>query len=364
MVAMRIIKKDLKKGILAVKLDGPEDLYWLSFAIKPGDLVTARTTRRFKPEGQQRPDSGERVPVTLTLEVEKVEVDSTGGSMRILGVVRRAPEWLGIQGKHHSIEVAPGSQLTISKEHWDDVALEVIERAEQSTLSPKVLVIALDDREATIATISRFKVTPEVSLRASRRADARSRRADSIISKEFFSELSEIINRLVERHSPEAVVVAGPGFFKEEFAKHLTERFPEIASKIRVVDASSATLSGVYEVLKRGEVDRVARELSVSTDAKLIEKFLADLSKGSRLVAYGADHVRTALSYGAVETILISSHMVFDQRKRDLSKELLELCKKTRAEFRIVDSETEPGQVLDSLGGVVAFLRFPVEEQS
>ena len=362
MVPMRVIKRDLKKGILTIKVDGPEDLYWLSFVIRPGDLITARTTRRFKPEGQQRPDSGERVPVTITLEAEKVEVDSTGGSMRILGVVRRAPDWLGIQGKHHSIEISPGSQLTISKDSWDDVALDIIERAEQSTLSPKVLVIVLDDREATVATISRFKVTPEVALRASKRADLRARRAESIISREFFSELSQVVGRLNERYSPEAIIIAGPGFFKEEFAKYLSERLPEVASKIRVVDASSATLSGVYEVLKRGEVDKVARELSVSTDAKLLEKFLADLSKGSRLIAYGPEQVKAALAYGAVETLLISSRTVFDQLRMEFSKELLELCKRTRAEFRIVDSETEPGQVLDSLGGVIAFLRFPIEE--
>ena len=362
MIRMRVLKRDERKGIVTVKVDGQEDLYWLSLIIKPGDLITARTTRRYKPEGQQRADSGERVPVTLTIEVEKVEVGPRGTSLRVLGVVRRAPEWLGIQGKHHSLDISPGSQLTIQKESWSDTLLEFLDRAERSTLSPKVLAVALDDRNALVAVISDFRVTPEVSLRASRTADPRSKRIQSALNREFQRELAELLERLAERYSPEAIVLTGPGFFKEELASFIEEKSPELANLIRVVDSSSATLSGIYEVLRRGEIDRVARELSISRDAGLLQDFLRELSKGSGLVTYGLKQVSQALSLGAVETLLLSSKLLFDPSTRDEAMRMLEMCRRTRASFRILDSDSEPGQMLDSLGGVVAFLRFPVSE--
>ncbi len=356
---MRVLKRDERRGTVTVKVDGQEDLYWLSLIIKPGDLVTSRTTRRYKPEGQQRPDSGERVPVTLTIEVEKVEVGPKGASLRVLGVVRRAPDWLGIQGKHHSLDVSPGAQLTIQKDRWSGMLLEFLERAERSTLSPKVLVAAVDDRSATVAVISDFRVTPEVTLRSRRAADSRSKRPQSVLDPNFQRELGELLERLVERYSPEALVLTGPGFFKEELARYLQERHPSLAGLIRVVDSSSATLSGIYEVLRRGEIDRVARELAISRDSGLLQEFLREVSRGSRLVTYGVGEVGRALDMGAVEVLLISSAMLFDPSTREEAMRMLEMCRRTGASFRIVDSESEPGQMLDSLGGVVAFLRFP-----
>ena len=64
---MKILEKDLKRGSIKLRVDNLDDLYWLSSIIEPGDLVTMRTTRRVKQDGI-RADSGERVPMTLTLE--------------------------------------------------------------------------------------------------------------------------------------------------------------------------------------------------------------------------------------------------------------------------------------------------------
>ena len=45
---MRIITSDFKKGFVKIKITDPEDLWYLSQIIEPGDLLTAKTTRKVK----------------------------------------------------------------------------------------------------------------------------------------------------------------------------------------------------------------------------------------------------------------------------------------------------------------------------
>ncbi|MDK2383832.1 MAG: mRNA surveillance protein Pelota, partial [Candidatus Korarchaeota archaeon] len=153
---MKILEQDLKKGFIKLRVESLDDLYWLSSILEPGDLVTMRTTRRVKQEGI-RADSGERVPMTITLEVEKVKMDQYSARLRITGIVRVGPEKFGIQGQHHTLNVTEGSTLKVVKEKWSRSHLDILRRAEESSSKGNVILVAIDDEGATVAKVNAYR---------------------------------------------------------------------------------------------------------------------------------------------------------------------------------------------------------------
>jgi len=355
---MKILDVDERRGVIKLRLESLDDMYWLMSILEEGDVVRARTLRRVKPDSS-RPDSGERVPVTLSVSVEKVDVDGFSGRLRITGVIVEAPEWLGVKGKHHTISISPGHLITISKGELSPGVIEVLKRAEAMSERPRVLIVVMDERRAVVAEASDYRVRTISELSSGVPGKAAPSRERAAALGGYFRELAEIIASRAERAEYEVVVVAGPGPIKQEFHNFLKDRFPELGEKARLAHASTATVNGVYEVIKRGELDKWLRELTISREIRELDEFMAMLGRRSRLVAYGLSEVSFAAECGAVEKCLISSALLFSEKRGEVLS-LIENLRKTGAEFHIVDSSTEPGEILDSLGGVVAFLRFSI----
>ncbi|MEM4582208.1 MAG: mRNA surveillance protein Pelota, partial [Candidatus Korarchaeum sp.] len=106
--------------------------------------------------------------------------------------------------------------------------------------------------------------------------------------------------------------------------------------------------------------DKVLRELELTKDMMNVDEIFNLLAKGSELVVYGLKEVIGAVDQGAAELVLISSSLFFDPDIRGDVFYLLEGCERTRAEFRIINSESEPGEKLESIGGIAAKLRYKI----
>jgi protein pelota len=355
---VRILEEDLKRGLVKLRVDNLNDIYWLASIIEEGDLITMKTLRRVKQEGI-RADSGERIPMILTIEVDKVKLDPYSSRLRISGVVRVGPDKFGIQGQHHTFSVDEGSSLTIVKKEWRKTHLEILKRAESMSEKGEVLLVAMDDEGATIAKAGSMRVE-EIAYIRSRlpsKMDTRGREGEE---RRYFSEILDTLRELYSKIKPRAIVVGGPGFFKDRFLSYARAKDPEMGEKMREGDASNATFSGVLEMIRRGEADKVLRELDLAKDMAAVEEIFELLSKNSDLVTYGVDEVLEAVNQGAAEIVLISASVFFDPDMRDKVFSLIEGCERTRAEFRIIDSTSEPGEKLDAIGGVAAKLRYRI----
>lgn len=357
---MRILEEDLKRGFIKLKVETLDDLYWLSSILEKEDLVTMKTTRRIKQEGI-RADSGERVPITLTLEVEKVKMDRYSARLRITGIVRIGPEKLGIQGQHHTLNVTEGSTLKIVKKKWNRSHLDILKRAERASNKGAAILVAMDDEGATVAKVDAYRAEEMAYMRShlpSKRGDLKGRED---AERRYYSELSSLLEELDSRVKPQAIIVGGPGYTREKFSKYLRERNPELGKKLREGGATSSTFSGILEMVKRGDVDRAVKELTLSQDMRAVDEIFELLSRGSELVTYGLREVIKAVQFGAAESVLVSSSLLFNPETRDDILGVLEMCEDTRAEFHIVDFKSEPGEKLLSLGGIAAKLRYRIE---
>jgi len=110
------------------------------------------------------------------------------------------------------------------------------------------------------------------------------------------------------------VILAGPGFTKQDALDYITEEYRDLADRITTVDTSAAGDRGVHEVLKRGAVDEVQKETRISKEATLIDDLTAEIAQGAK-ATYGPEDVAEAAEFGAIETLLVVDDRLRTERQ-------------------------------------------------
>ena len=274
--------------------------------------------------------------------MEKVEFHRFANRLRITGVIVAGVEDSG----HHTINITVGKELSIIKE-WKEEQLRRIKEAEEAARRPEIIIVTVEEGEASIGVVRQWGVEEVESVRQSYGKDRGSYR------REFFGEIASAISRMEFKY----LVVAGPGFAKEDFMKFLREKHPDMAEKAIVVDTSSTGTRGFIEVLKRGVLDRIAGELRIAEEAKYLDILLERIAKGSG-VAYGLGEVREVVGYSAVETLLVADEFLREEREKWDIDSLLREVERGGGKVFIMSTEFEPGKRLMALGGIAALLRF------
>src|SRR2546426_11174944 len=303
---MRVLHRDPKEGEIRLKVQNPDDLWHLHNLVEAGDLVRAYTFRREEAATDKlRPERGEKVRLKLGIRVDGVEYQDFSDRLRISGVIEEGPQDLG---RHHTLPVGVDDDLTIVKE-WRDHHLRRIQEAVEATERPLVTVVAIDDEETLIAQIHQMGIREVAVIRAERQG----KMFPGLDMRAAY--FQEILSKLASMDVGVALLVVGPGFEREDLAKFVRGRDPELASKIRLHGTSQAGMAGIQEAMKGGLGAKVLEETRVAQETRLVEELLEEIAKGG-LFAYGPEEVRTAVQAGAVETLLVS-----DSRGRDLAIE-------------------------------------------
>ena len=83
---MRVLKKDLRTGIVKLATESLDDLWYLSHLINAGDVIRSKTQRRIKDGDDRRSKGGQRKTITVSLTVENVSFDPKKGVLRLSGL--------------------------------------------------------------------------------------------------------------------------------------------------------------------------------------------------------------------------------------------------------------------------------------
>jgi len=357
---VKILLRDLKRGTVKVLPESLDDLWHLFNLISKGDRVLARTTREIKMGEDAQQTEGRRIPMFLGVTAEKVSFQRETNRLRVTGIVFEAPEKYGIRGAHHTINILIDRPVTIQKEEWLNHELERLKLASEEK-APPIIVVAMDDRECSIALLRHlgFDVKVEIRARLPGKVDLEGREEGKL---SFFGSCMSFIRELWAENRT-LIAIVGPGYMKEEFAKHLKQKAPELSTSIAsVASASSGGVAGLYEALRSGVLANVTKKIRAVEETKAVEELLSRLGSGRGNVSYGLEDVVRSAEYGAVDLILVSDSMLGaaadDERRRVES--LMRLVEQKRGRVMIVSTSHEAGEKLSSLGGVAALLRFQV----
>jgi protein pelota len=108
---MRVIRFNELANALKLQPDSFDDLYLLARIVSPGDIVEGRSFRRFQNEMGEK---GEQKEVFVSISIEKSELDKSGERLRFTGkIIKGKPEELIRIGSYHTINIAPGDEITI-----------------------------------------------------------------------------------------------------------------------------------------------------------------------------------------------------------------------------------------------------------
>ncbi|KCZ73491.1 cell division protein pelota [Candidatus Methanoperedens nitroreducens] len=346
---MKILKKELRlnEGEISLVAESLDDLWHLKYILEPGDLVYAYTRRRVEGATDKlRPEKAEKKTVRLGIGVEKVEFHRFSNRLRVHGVIIDGMDI----GAYHTLNIEEGTSISIVKK-WKNDQLERIKEAEIASRRPRVIIATVEEGEAYIGVVRQFGVEESSHLERSLGKGEGSKR------NEFFGELASQLKWAAEK--VEAVILAGPGFTKEDFLEFLRVREPELTKKIVIEDTSSIGVSGFQEVLRRGAVDRIMQESRIGREAKLIEELMKEISIDGK-AAYGMADVRNAQGFGAIETLLITDELLRTERESNSIDDFLRDVERSQGRIVVFSTEFEPGKKLESLGGIAALLRFRV----
>ncbi|WP_409199930.1 mRNA surveillance protein pelota [Methanobrevibacter sp. DSM 116169] len=352
---MKIIKEDKKNGFVEVLPEVLDDLWHLSHIITRGDLVSSKTTRRIQDNtgDKLRSDRGVKKTFFLGIKVESVSFHLFTGKLRLTGVITKGPEDLIPLGSHHTLEVKLNTPLKINKYHWPNWAINRINEAIESSKKLSAMIIVLEDDVATIGLMRQYGIEyygPIIGSISGKRVIDKNR------GKLILDFYNNIVNAILKFNDIQTIIVAGPGFVKNDFMKFLKEKHKDIAKKVIIENTGSGGRVGIQEVLKKGTVEKITAENRVAHEMMIVDEFLKEIATNSSKIAYGKKETNKAANAGAIEKLLVLDKLL---ASRNVEK-IMNLVETINGEIAIISSEHDGGKQLESLGGIGAFLRYPI----
>ncbi|MEM3291777.1 MAG: mRNA surveillance protein pelota [Saccharolobus sp.] len=340
---MRILEFDEKRQLMRIHVETEDDLWVLHLILEKGDTVIAKSTRDVGLGKESR-----RIAMIITLKIDHTEFQEFTNRLRIHGIIEDAPERYGIKGAHHTINLDSGDEIVIIKQHWSKYAIDRLYK--QANRRGNILLALVDFDEYLIAIPYQqgIKILSEKSLR--------SITEDEGIIEQNAEEVAKEIDTYAQQYSPYAILIAGPGFFKEIVSK-------KISTKIRVyIDSvSSASRSGLNEILRRDIIDKIISDYEISKGVRYMERAMELLAKQHNLVTYGVEQVKIASQLGSVETVLVAEDLLIGNEEERLEiEQILEEIENKKGEVIIVPKESPIYYQLKSLTGILAILRFAI----
>ena len=352
---MKIINEDQKEGIVEVVPETLDDLWHLSHIIEIGDNASSKTTRRIQDNtgDKLRSDRGIKKTFYLGLDIENISFQLFTGKLRLTGVITKGPEDLIPLGSHHTLEVKLNTPLKITKTRWPKWAIKRLNQAIDASKKLSAIIVVIEDDSATLGLMRQFGIEyyGPIKGNVSGKWIVDKNRQKNII--QFYE---KIIDSVTKFDSIQNIVIAGPGFVKNDFYDYLKDKHSDFADISIIESTGSGGRNGISEVLKKGTVEKLTAENRVAQEMGAINNLLTQIAKNSSKVAYGEKETLRAIDLGAVSQLLILDTKVGDNN----IGEAMDMVENMKGDVMVVSSEHEGGKQLESLGGMAAILRYQI----
>jgi protein pelota len=316
-----------------------DDLWHLQHIIATGDLVFATTFRSVDSASDKiRPEKVEKRPVRLGIRVDRIEFSAHGIRLRLTGIIEHGVD----TGAFHTINVETGYEISVIKQ-WRPLDRERIERAVKASVYGVIHVLTIEEGEAELFRLRQYGPESFITI-----TSGSGKGAETESRRDFFD---QVLSKLAEITGP--LIVAGPGFIKDDFIRYAKSRNNPAADRAIVVETRRIGRGAVQDVIGCGTLEKMIDDLQLSREVKLMDELLKRISQDGA-VAYGLAEVADAIGYGAAEQILIADTLHRDPEVTSL----IEKAEAMRASVVVLSSAFEPGERLIALGGIAALLRY------
>jgi protein pelota len=333
-----------------------DDLFTLRRIIEKDDHIITDTTRVLKQVKEYgRPDKGERVKVRASIRVEQSELDAAVDRLRIAGIIIETDNEMVTKGTHHSLSVEPGDMITIDKGgRWQDVELKMLK---SSGSSASFILVAMDTQEAAVAKVSgtHVKVIPNIY---SGQSGKRYQTKNNPNIEVYFTEIAKTVSSVFGEN--DKVIVFGPGETRRRFFNVLVGRQDIPKDRVQVVDGVDvAGEDGIFVFLRSPAMKDAMSSSKLASVSSMLDRMMLMVNKGEAKFAMGMQEVSQAAAMKAIEALAVSDS-IFKTADEEQVVKLLNSIESCGAKTFAVDSSTDIGLRVSSLGGIVALLRYAV----
>lgn len=349
---MIVKHSDYSANSLLVIPEDADDLFTLRRVVAPGDFVIADTSRVVKQESDYgRPDRGERVKVRLTIKVDRVELDSSVDRLRIAGNITATSNEMVSKGVHHALSVQAGDLLTIDKNRkWQDVEMKLLKKSGDGS---SFVLVAIDTQEAAVARVTgtHVKIIPNIySGQSGKRYQTKNASLDS-----FFADTAKTVTSVLS--DADRIIIFGPGETRRRFYNTLDRNgLPkERAQVVNGVDVAGE--DGVFVFLRSPAMKEAMSNSKLATVSAMLDRVMLMVNRGENKFAMGIKDITEAANAKAVESVIFSDS-IFKTADEDAVVKMLNSVESYNAKTYAVDSSTDIGLRVSSLGGIVALLRY------
>jgi len=344
---MKIITKDLKHGLVKMKVDGSQDTWALSTIIEAGDSISGMTERKIKLGGSEDKSKISKRIIHLKIVVEKIEHEH---SLRVSGKIIEAPDDIP-KGDYHTFDITDGTVITLEKESWTRYSLKKLDEAVNARLA-NILIVAFDREEAMFAVLKSqgYDVLPSMKGDVSKKDDMGEKKTN------FYQEIYKQLLDYDQKYLFDNIVIASPAFWKEYLLKEIKD--DSLRKKIVLATCSSIDDGTISEILKRPELKTVLDKDKATRELKLIEELLGHISKDN--ATYGLREVTDKIAAGNVSVLIISENLILRMRhekKYALLEDIMVSAEALNAEVKIISGE-DAMKKLDGLTGIAVMFRY------
>ncbi|MDE1842325.1 MAG: pelota family protein [Thaumarchaeota archaeon] len=349
-----MITKKIDDNSVSLIPEESDDLFTLRRIIDGGDKIVGDTSRVVKQEKDfARPDKGERIKIRVALDVEKISIDDVVDRLRVQGTILESDNQSVSKGAHHSLTLKIGDAITLTKKNWTEIGKKLVFGKKDHGA---FVLVSVDTTDCGLGRLSgtHLKLLPNMYSGASGK-----RYKTKFNIEEFFKDVSSAVSTIIR--DGDDIIVFGPGETKKRLVNFLGEIPSVKVHKIQVVDGIDASgEDGIYTFIKSEIMKQTLHESKIAKVSSILDETMARANKKSNKFTMGFEETSRANSAGAVESMVFSDK-IFENQDEDKVIEFLNQVEAKGAQVYAVDSTTDAGLRVSSLGGVVSLLRFSLQ---
>uniref|UniRef100_A0A2A4K0F9 Protein pelota homolog n=1 Tax=Heliothis virescens TaxID=7102 RepID=A0A2A4K0F9_HELVI len=372
---MKLVYKNIERdgcGSIGLIPEESEDMWHAYNLVAAGDAVTASTVRKVQTESSTGSSTSSRVRTTLTITVETIDFDTQACVLRLKGRNIVENQYVKM-GAYHTLDLELNRKFVLQKPLWDSVALERVEMACDPAANADVAAVVMQEGLAHVCLItpSMTLVRSKIDITIPRKRKGFVQQHEKGLNK-FYDAVMQGILRHVDFSIVKCVIIASPGFVKDQFFEYMMQQAVKTDNKLLIdnkskfllVKASSGFKHSLKEVLQEQAVIAKISDTKAASEVKLLESFYTMLQLEPAKAFYGKKHIERANEAQAIETLMISDKLFrcqdIQQRREYVA--IVDSVRDNGGEVRIFSSMHVSGEQLDQLTGIAAILRFPMPE--
>ena len=345
-----MITKKIDDNAVALIPEESDDLFTLRRVIQRGDRITGDTTRVIKQERDfSRPDKGERVKIRIALDAERVSIDDVVDRLKVQGVIAESDNESVSKGSHHSLTLRLGEPITLYKKNWREIEKKLIFGKKETG---SFLLVSIDTTDCGIGRLTgtHLKLIPNLYSGSSGK-----RYKTKFNIEDFFKDVQRAISSVIREE--DQIIIFGPGETKKRLMNFLVAT-PSKDHPMRVVDGiDSAGEDGIYTFIKSDTMRQALASSKIAKVSSILDEVMKMVNKKIIKFSMGFEETSRASDAGAVQS-LVFSDKVFEKHDEDAVISFLNRAEEQGAEGYAVDSTTDVGLRVSSLGGILSLLRF------